>query len=261
MQISNAVYKDQSADFFLGISMYLQGGEQLSLRFGYSSYELPLDALSTKSFLLGVSSDPLKPWSLGAAAEFWGNDDALTSEQLTFSISHWREPWDIRFEPKYKRLSLYGRDVTPDQRFETRPRMNINSYAASLSIAYMNFQNWSHRIHASYHYYSEDISRLNINKATDILRTLRFLSFAVFSLTTGIEKSNMGYELGLNWRNLIFFMDLNSSTSAVTRQSQKAASLEMSYAKNDWTLGINYSATISGANDSVVQTFLSVPFK
>ena len=162
--IDGVVYKDKSYDSRLNLDLPLSGGELFTIGVGYSQLKLAEASLVVQSVTAGLSSDQSKRFVYGGQYDVWGNETSLTTQRLAINLGFGSDSWQLNLQPDYRQISIYSEDFTPSSELSTRSRFDIDDYGLSLNLSYFGFENWGHRIHGSYHDYSQDMTRFDVKK-------------------------------------------------------------------------------------------------
>lgn len=172
VSIDGTYYRDSSYDSHLNINIPLSGGEQFFLGAGYSKISLEENSLSTQSALLGLKGNITPSFLFGGELAFWGNENSITTRQVTFNLDYASSPWQLNLRPSYRRISVYSEDFSPSNRTVTRARIDNDNYGMNANLSYSGPGNWNHRFHASYQYYTEDMTDFDIAKYNQAYDTI-----------------------------------------------------------------------------------------
>jgi len=164
LSIDGAYYEDNSYDSHLNLNIPLSGGEQFFFRTGYSRVSLEDNSLSTQSASLGLKGKITPSFQFGGELAFWGNENSITTQQLTFDMDYTSSPWQVSLRPSYRRISVYSEDFSPSKRTVTRARIDNDNIGINANLSYSGPGNWNHRFHSSYQYYTEDMTDFDVAK-------------------------------------------------------------------------------------------------
>lgn len=159
------LYQDESYDSRLNLDLPLGGNELFSLGFGYSNVHLADGSLALFSATTGLQSSQTKSFVYGGTIDFWGNEDALTTQKITFNLDYSSEAWQFVFFPAFRRIAVYSEDLSQSNELTTRSRFDVDNYGLDMNLAYIGSNNWAQRLHGSYQYYSQDMRRFDVEKA------------------------------------------------------------------------------------------------
>ena len=164
LSADGTIFPDSSFDLRLNLDLPFSGGEHFTIGGGYSTVPLEDDSIALRSASLGLHGNVFSSMIIGGGLEYWGNEDALTTHQLTIDLDVAIAAWQLRVHPRYRRISIYSDDLSPSSKATTRSRLDTNNMGLNIDISYYGFEDWSHRLHGNYQNYSEDMTIFDTEK-------------------------------------------------------------------------------------------------
>lgn len=210
---------------------------------------------------------------VGGDFSFWGNNDVLTTQEVTVTGRFTRDDWSLEIIPGFRRIYLYGSDPLTDNESGQRGRRDIDDFSMASRIVFFSGDQWSHRIHGLYHHYSDDLKNLNVERLlasierlrqsgqtlTDTQRRRIGAVMAVFqrfsdplSMVTMFERWRAAYRLGYTFSRWQVGADLSVSESAVTEEVNDYIAMDADYEAGSWLLRLGYSVEIGNASDWMI---------
>jgi hypothetical protein len=150
--------EDGGDNLALDLDLTLPANGRLVLSAGESRTASDGVTITTRSYLIGLNSDPLAPFAAGLEAEHWGDKDALVSDTLRLVLTLNGEHWSLSLRPQRRTHTLYTDPLLPCP--ACQPRYEVQSTAVAVDASYFSDGPWSLSAGYTRHEYDRDVSNL-----------------------------------------------------------------------------------------------------
>lgn|GEM_PF-5221043 len=250
--VSLSAGDDGRRDLWLDADLALPGDARLTLGTGRSQTDDGDTAYDTRSWLVGLSSDPLADISHGAEYAYWGNEDTLTSRTFRLLLVINRPAWSLGLRPQYRDLGL----VTSQRcRLSLRcpDKVHVHSPGLALDAGYY-LGEWGFTAAYAVHDYDRDVSTLagETLQANALLRRVVTYYFATptLDMATSFEDHRFGLGVQRYLGDALLALDASRSVSSVDGAVTRvlSASLSADLAAH-WALSLSAGRLQSDAVD------------
>lgn len=161
------------------------------------------DEVTSRTFSIGMSTDPLNDWQLGGYLENWGLVDELQEKKLRVPFRYsLGENWEFRT------AAHLGNLVFQNISTETED-VKVSSTAIELGVAFYGLKNWRFSFDIEGHEYGTDLTQYNNERVASIF------SDSTLALTSALIKSQSRLSVVHSWEKWDLGVTLGGSKSAI----------------------------------------------
>ena len=212
----NDVYLTSGIDFI--------GASQLLLSYGKSDS----NSVTTDSYSIGITSDPMAKFSSGLSYLYWQQENAMDISTFQLTLNSNTDDWSFSVSPELRIITIYPL---------TAPAVDFNSTGIGFSAAY--YGAFPLFVSAGFKFYSYDrnVSVLNTNQYP--MFTMRHFSSATLDQASGLEDNRFTFDTGYNFSRFTLGYYHDRSTSAVDDSTYTSNSVYGRLKLTDnWQLGL-----------------------
>ncbi len=244
---------DGRRDAWLDADLALRENARLSLGLGRSEGDDA--AYDTRSWLVGLSSDPLADVAHGLEYVYWGNEDTLTSRTIRLLLDINLADGFLGLRPEYRELGLVTSDTCRRVSRLCPDKVHVKSPGVTLDGGYY-WGDWGLTAVYAWHDYDRDVSVLAEERllADEALR--RYVTFYFATPTLDMATSFEDHRFGLGAQyfvgEMLLSVDASRSVSgvdgAITRSLFAALSGDLG---RHWAFSLSAGRLASDAVDVV----------
>jgi len=230
---------DSYIDLEIGFKSWL-------LNFFYAENNTPYDKTSTdtRSYLLGVSSNPINDFFIGGEYGYWGRNGELTINSLAGVMGLNFSDWSVSLLPQLRAIKLY----TIGRLASRIPQINIGSPGYGVNATYYGFADWIFSAGYFLNYYSENLRRL-----ADSPLIIYIFSPSTLQLASGFEKSGLTFDATYILNHGTIGVDLLRSRSAIDNSVSNVIATSASWDLfSAWQLQLRIGAQGVSYDDSII---------
>lgn len=169
--------EDGGSNTYVDLDLTLPANARLRLSTAESRTAGKSSDITTRSYLVGVASDPLALFSAGVEFEHWGDEGDLVSDTWRLDLGLNGERWAFHVRPQRRTHTLYTDPAVPCA--VCPARIEVESRGVAVDAAYFSEGPWSANAGYAKHDYDDKLSGITTHpRLANLLFTPTTLNLA-----------------------------------------------------------------------------------
>ena len=235
-------------DAYLDADLGFTNGLHLRGMVGGSRQESATETYTSRSRLLGISSDYSAPVVAGFDYEYWGEDDSMSTRTKRFKLGINTDNWYVQliYEDRNTELTTNGSTVVRRGKLVKLPdNVDVASTGKGINISYYGFYPWSVSVAYIKYDYEKDVTALEKYP----LWAQSVFAASTLGMATGLESWRRSADLSYNFDWGAIGVSGSQSESVVDQSIASSGAVYVS-----WDISKLWTMTVTAGQSGVDNT-------